>query len=248
MDTGYMERNVFCVKWGTKYSADDVNRLYRMVERNITGPFKFYCFTEDQKDLYPEVNIIPLDDSLRLERYWWKLTMFKDNIVGGDINLYFDLDVVIQNNINHLFNAHPTKLTIIDTSFYDDNDNFEQGSYTYYNSSILCWKNNTQQFIYDKFIEQIDFWMNVYIGIDRFMFNEIDSKHFTPWDKKVWYFRTKLQVEGPPNDGKVKHPDPKFFNGRSGSLGVYYFPDYTVCIFNQSHYPEFYKGFEKYFL
>ena len=29
-----MENNVICVKWGTKFGPEYVNRLYKMVEKN----------------------------------------------------------------------------------------------------------------------------------------------------------------------------------------------------------------------
>ena len=34
-DTNY----IICMKWGTKYGAEYVNRLYNMVKRNLTLPF-----------------------------------------------------------------------------------------------------------------------------------------------------------------------------------------------------------------
>ena len=39
--------NVLCMKWGNKYPADYVNRLYSMVARNMQRPFRFICLTED---------------------------------------------------------------------------------------------------------------------------------------------------------------------------------------------------------
>jgi hypothetical protein len=43
--------NVVCVNWGTKYSPDYVERLYKMVKINTTLPFKMYCLT-DNPDIY----------------------------------------------------------------------------------------------------------------------------------------------------------------------------------------------------
>ena len=39
--------HVNCVRWGTKYSIDYVNRLYNMVKRNLPAEFTFYCQTDD---------------------------------------------------------------------------------------------------------------------------------------------------------------------------------------------------------
>jgi hypothetical protein len=36
--------NIVCLKHGTKYNSDYVNRLYNMVQRNLTIPFKFFKY------------------------------------------------------------------------------------------------------------------------------------------------------------------------------------------------------------
>ena len=53
---------VACMKWGDKYGPEYVNRLYNMVERNTTLPFKFICFTDNADGLLPEVSVRPLPD------------------------------------------------------------------------------------------------------------------------------------------------------------------------------------------
>ena len=40
-------KNVVCIKWGEKYSAEYVNRLYGMVQRQLSLPHRFVCLTED---------------------------------------------------------------------------------------------------------------------------------------------------------------------------------------------------------
>ncbi len=100
--------HIICMKWGDKYPADYVDRLYAMVERNLTLPFTFHCFTENAEGINPKVNIQPLP-SLGLsndlpERGWLKLATFKnplENITGTA--LFLDLDVVIVSNIDEFF-------------------------------------------------------------------------------------------------------------------------------------------------
>lgn len=48
------------MKWGTVYGAKDVNILYAMVARNITGPCKVVCFTDDPDGIRQEVTCFPL--------------------------------------------------------------------------------------------------------------------------------------------------------------------------------------------
>ena len=91
--------NIICVKWGTKYSADWVNRLLYMCSINISIPFNFYCYTDESSGLNKKVKIIPITTEDYYEGYWNKLCMFQEDFIdSGDINLFFDLDIV-----NHHF-------------------------------------------------------------------------------------------------------------------------------------------------
>ena len=44
-------RNVICIKWGDKFGASYVNRLYKMVDKNMTKPYRFVCFTDNGSGL-----------------------------------------------------------------------------------------------------------------------------------------------------------------------------------------------------
>ena len=46
---------IICLKWGKKYSAEYVNKLYAMTQRNCTVPHQFICFTENRKDIDKEI-------------------------------------------------------------------------------------------------------------------------------------------------------------------------------------------------
>ena len=68
---------IICLKWGTKYPAEYVNRLYRMVNKHLTIPFEFYCLTENTEGLYSEINILDLILEEGLKGWWYKLQLFK---------------------------------------------------------------------------------------------------------------------------------------------------------------------------
>ena len=55
-----MARCIVCIKWGTKYPAYYVNRLYAGVRKNLSGPFEFYCMTDDPAGIREEVKILDL--------------------------------------------------------------------------------------------------------------------------------------------------------------------------------------------
>ena len=101
-------RNVVCMKWGTKYGPEYVNRLYGMLLRNLTGPFRLVCFTDDIAGIRSEVQCQPIP-ALNLppdtpERGWTKLVSYRKGFGGldGDV-LFLDLDVVVVGSLDELF-------------------------------------------------------------------------------------------------------------------------------------------------
>jgi hypothetical protein len=196
MDTGSLEYNLVCVKWGDKFSPEHVNRLYRMAKKNISLPFNFYCWTEDPTGLYDEINIVSLDETLDLKAWWWKLTLFKESNLKG-INLFLDLDVVIQSNIDHLFDiAKHDKLTLIDRSIEDIIEaniaNELKETTSVYNSSIMIWYANENQDLYKTFVSNTNLYTNLYHGIDRFFTYEINSSKFIGIDESIYYYRNQI--------------------------------------------------------
>lgn len=105
------------MKWGTKFSPEYVNCLFRGVRRNITGNFRFICFTEDTTGLVNGVEVQPLPElnlpSHLPERGWRKLTLFQERLADltGPV-LFLDLDVVIAESLDPFFEV-PGEFRII---------------------------------------------------------------------------------------------------------------------------------------
>jgi len=111
-----------CMKWGAKYGPEYVNRLHRMISRNITRDFRLTCFTDDGEGVDPDVDIQPL---LPLglpkglpERGWNKLATLGPGIGGleGEV-LFLDLDVVITGSLDEFFDYPGEFLIIRDVKF-----------------------------------------------------------------------------------------------------------------------------------
>ncbi len=108
--------NVICMKWGDKFPADYVNRLYGMVSRNLSRPFRLVCFTENGEGIRTEVEIQPLpelDIPKNLpERGWRKVSVFAKDFGGlSGPTLFLDLDVVIVDSLDDFF-THPGSFLI----------------------------------------------------------------------------------------------------------------------------------------
>lgn len=96
--------NIVCLKWGNKYPAEYVNRLYQMVSNNISIPYRFVCLTEDSYGITDGIETKPIAIDPDLRGWWYKLQLFQRELhdLKGP-TLFLDLDVVIVDNIDELF-------------------------------------------------------------------------------------------------------------------------------------------------
>ncbi len=74
------KRYVLCLKWGDKYSAEYVNILYNMVNRNLTIDYEFICFTENSKGIDKHITVKPLP-KISVTGWWYK-PWFLSNELG----------------------------------------------------------------------------------------------------------------------------------------------------------------------
>lgn len=102
-------KQVVCIHWGTKFGPVFINRLYAMVARNISPPFRFVCFCDSDAGVRPEVECQPLPElDFELPRtkrgIWPKCRLWSAQL--GDLRgpvLFLDLDLVITGNLDPFF-------------------------------------------------------------------------------------------------------------------------------------------------
>jgi hypothetical protein len=109
--------NVVCMKWGTRYGPEWVDRLYGMVRRHTSWNIRFVCFTDDARGVRPEVECQPLPevqfDASRIGKYWPKLGLMQDGLGGLEgMTLFLDLDLLILDSIDPFF-THPGRFLIV---------------------------------------------------------------------------------------------------------------------------------------
>jgi len=215
--------NVICLKWGDKFDHVYVNRLYTMVKKNLNADFNFICYTENANKINDEIEIRPLPLEHDLDKWWWKLTLFSEQLEG--VNIFFDLDVVIQNDITHFLDyAEDKKVRVVKAYWKPWAENSipkPPGFDMNLNSSIIIWKGDLTE-IWNSFIVDPELYMFMYNGIDSFLYFHHNEKiNWLPegdvysrvygYDKDNWY-----------KFNKDRHDNHKF----------YFMPDYKVCIFN----------------
>jgi len=102
------QRHIICMKWGTKYGPEYVNRLYAMVKRHLPGDFQMVCLTDDALGIRQDVVCLPIP-ALDLpagipERGWTKLVSFAADLHGlTGTALFLDVDVVIVGSLDVFF-------------------------------------------------------------------------------------------------------------------------------------------------
>lgn len=163
--------NILCVKWGDKYSAEYVNKLYGMVRKNSCGKsINFYCYTDDWAGIRQEINIVKINTDLT---HWWlKLDLLR--LFDREDNLLFDLDLVILNPLERLFSTKTRTLSVLYSQWKEGyvSPRATERFPTLYNSSIMKWQGTQGYEVYNYFQKNKEMILFKYQGIDRYLFNE----------------------------------------------------------------------------
>ena len=116
-----MVANIICIKWGTLFGPEYVNRLYSGVRRTLRLPVRFLCMTEHRDGLHPDIEVLDLpEEPFRTEMdaalavanrqgAMRKTSLFRQGLVP-DLDgpfLGFDLDVVITGSLDPIWNLAP---------------------------------------------------------------------------------------------------------------------------------------------
>ena len=143
--------NFACVYYGDKYTFPYVRNLHSMVERHLTVPHRFICFTDNtvihRRKEFKNTNI-EFKPFKRHDFQGWfnKLQLFSpQSDLEGD-TLYMDLDIVIMKNIDCFATIGESK------NFVGMNDfNPTTGLF---NSSIMRFNNQYHsELIWDKYMK-----------------------------------------------------------------------------------------------
>jgi hypothetical protein len=106
-------KQIVCVKWGTLYGPEYVNRLWAMARRHTTGPLRVVCLTDDDRGLRSEIDAHPLpplgvEHPQRTRGKWRKVVLWGAEVPGlvtGQPALFVDLDSVVVGSLDGYF-AH----------------------------------------------------------------------------------------------------------------------------------------------
>ena len=116
-----------------------------MIARHLTVPYEFVCLTDDTHPIDGVRSIV--QPAVGYTKLWWhKVHMFDPNLPISGRVIYFDLDIVIHDNIDKLamFNPHSF------VGIHDFNRKF-YANWHNMNSSVMAWNHGEQAHVWTQF-------------------------------------------------------------------------------------------------
>ena len=131
--------SIICLKWGREFGPEYVNKLYNEVEKYVTIPHEFICFTDNPGGVDSPTMTLP---DLGLPGWWNKLWLFNTELpVTNNRIFYLDLDTVILGNIDHI-------VSNLNKGFYMLRDFYRADGY---GSGLMSWDLNEQFYLWELF-------------------------------------------------------------------------------------------------
>jgi hypothetical protein len=186
-----------CVLHGNAYDWVYVQNLYNMLTRHISIPIRFHVYTEIHRHVPgPWIKHVLPNWQIGGPRtsWWYKLQLFDSQQHQGPL-LYFDLDTVIVNNIDWIWQL-PTN------SFWAVRDFKYLWRPAHYaiNSSIMWWDTRCFDYVWQQFQqENLNLLIKKYRGDQDYITDVVENKkvQFLDSEKvKSWRWQCLGGVDG----------------------------------------------------
>ena len=140
------------MKYGTKYGADYVNKLFAGVQKNLKISHLFTCFTDDSEGLDKQIQVKPLRN--QWQGWWSKVHIFDQEAYSSPRWVfYIDLDMIITSSLDELVSMHIRTDGMVDRSFtlatLSTNDIFCENVANGYNSSVVLFRTDRCHILYE---------------------------------------------------------------------------------------------------
>lgn len=174
-----MSQTVICIKWGSRYGADFVNRLLSMIRRQSSRDTRLVCFADDRTGIDPAVTVWPLPEINIPERVAWtpwrKLSLWQTPLedLTGDV-LFLDLDVVVTGSIDVFFDYMPGHFCVA--------ENWTQRGQRIGNTSCYRFPVGAHAHIFDDFNRDPEAILARYRVEQQYISDVIHDMHFWPTD------------------------------------------------------------------
>ena len=198
--------HIFTLYYGSKFTKDNVNHLYKQIKKYYKNEFTFYCYTDKKDKLASGIKIIKLEEKL-LEA-WNKIDFFKKDFVKyskGDMCITMDIDQEIVNDPTPLFD-----MDVPENAIGSLNKWWTLEPTCELDGAFYKWHANTLTEIYDIFNRDPMKWMTKYWKEGVVTIPYYGEQNFVS-------DASGLHVEAPP------HLAARWKDEKSAELCMYYF-------------------------
>ena len=170
-------QTIVCMKWGTRYGPEFVNRMWAAIQRNTARPTRLVCLTDDASGVDPAVQCKPIPDidlpPHLINTPWRKLTLWAAPLhdLSGDC-LFLDLDLVITGDLDAMFDYEPGRFVVI--------ENWTQKGQGIGNTSAFRWPVGKYAHIFNDFQADPAKWLGKYRIEQLYISREIADMAFWP--------------------------------------------------------------------
>ena len=188
------DKHIVCLKWGHKYNADYVNKLYNMTMRHSEMDYHFHCFTENPVGIDSHINTHKLPKINKLQGWWYKPWFFSNDLPIRGTLLFLDLDIVVCNNIDRFFNYKPEKDFVIIRDF----NRTIRPNWDRVNSSVFRLQIGSRAYQWDNFLKQKDDTVRRMPGDQDWMYRAAKPYDYWPddWVRRYkWEMRDRRDLE-----------------------------------------------------
>ena len=175
-----------------------------MVERNLTVPHTFVCYTEDATGIDSSIQIEPLNLISGVQGWWYKPMFFNPQLGLEGTILFFDLDVVIFDNIDYLFTYQTDKFCII-----RDFNRHVIHNYNKFNSSIFRLNTGMHSSVYTDFINNPQVPIRRYQGDQDWIRATVKDGTYEYWPDE-WIQSYKWEMRGKPRFNRMPRGERDF--------------------------------------
>ena len=163
------------LKWGTKYGPEYVNRLYKSIKKTYSGPFEFYCYTDDNTSIDNDIICKDIRSLAHFDTNVFtlvKMDLFVNLPFEGPY-VFLDLDILVLKDLKIYFDEYQFKEPRIGYCYWTDPEriynSYHKGD-CYVNSSFLTWDNNQFSYICETYEKNKNIINYKFRSFDKFLF------------------------------------------------------------------------------
>jgi len=186
--------DVACVCVGDEYKPElYINQLWLSLHKHLAQPFRLTVLTDNPDHPYyynRPIRRIMIPSWPNVSKAWWyKMYLFSPDMGFTNTVLYFDLDVVILNNIDKFLSTSLDKFCILQ----DFNRKWIR-DYPVSNSSIMRWQPEKYYCIWDEFHVTRTAMIGKYRGDQDYLTNFFKQRDDCIWWPAQWAMSFKWEI------------------------------------------------------